>query len=196
MDQEQQKSDKSGSENSIEDFVMRMGIICTPYNIEDVLSYKNELIRINKELGDRVKIILFGYDGKGDEFEGLKYEYVKPVSIIHYFKQLKALELNLLFIPLIRSVYNATSENYNKFLEAGLFNVPVIALKMYPYKQIITDKMTGFLYNDKSEFFPNIEHLSKNPQLLQLVGENANTKIKDGFDYDQTNIEVINQFFQ
>jgi hypothetical protein len=177
---------------------LRVGIIRNEANKEDILEYRDELVRINKELNGKVTLVLFGYTLKDVEenwLKGVEFEFVKPTSIIHYFQQLKALNLDLLFIPLIRSNYNATSENYNKYLEASLFNIPILTLNIYPYNTLIGDKRNGFIFKDKKEFFPYIEHLYTQRALIQMVGASANEDVKNNFDYSVENIEVISELF-
>ena len=177
---------------------LRIGIICNETNREDLLFYREELIRLNKEMEGKVTLVLYGYDGTdGNDnwLEGVDFEFIKPTSIIHYFKQLKALKLDLLFIPLIRSVYNATSENYNKYLEASLFNIPILTINIYPYNTLITDKRNGFLYKEKNEFIPYIEHLRIQRALLQTVGSFASENVKNNFSYSPKNMKIVSDLF-
>ncbi len=177
---------------------LRIGIIRNEANKEDILEYREELIRINKELGGKVTLVIFGYtlqDVEENWLKGVEFEFVKPTSIIHYFQQLKALSLDLLFIPLIRNNYNATSENYNKYLEAGLFNIPILTLNIYPYNTLVGDKRNGFIYKDIKEFFPYIEHLYTQRPLLQMVGVSASQDVKNNFDYSLENIQEISKLF-
>src|SRR4051812_40417306 len=92
----------------------RICIIVNASNLEDIEYYNEQFRTINKLYPTKVNLIFFGYrpeDDTNNALKGVTFEYVKPVSIIHYFKQLKALDFDLLFIPLIQNVYNATSEN-------------------------------------------------------------------------------------
>ena len=179
---------------------LRIGIICNETNREDLVYYKKEFISINKLFGNRLELVFFGYNGAdGDDdnwLEGVNFEYVKPVSIIHYFKQLKALNVDLIFIPLIRNDYNITSENYNKYLEAGCFGIPILTIRIYPYHRIITDKFNGFLYDEKEGLLPYLEHLNTQRALIQQVGQNAQDDVKRQFDYTRENIQVLSDLFQ
>jgi len=177
---------------------LRVGIICNETNREDLLFYRDELIRINKELGGSVTLVLYGYNGieENDNWlDGVEFEFVRPTSIIHYFKQLKALNLDVIFIPLIRNNYNATSENYNKYLEASLYNIPILTISIYPYNTLIVDKRNGFLFKEKNEFFPYIEHLYTQRALVQTVGVAAHNNVKETFNYSAENIKVISDLF-
>jgi len=177
---------------------LRVGIISNETNREDLLFYKSELIAINNKLKGRVHLVIFGFDGDdGDNnwLKGVSFEFVKPTSIIHYFKQLKSLNLDVLFIPLIRSVFNATSENYNKFLEAALFKIPVLTINIYPYNTLIGDKVNGFLFKEKEELIPYLDHLYAQRSLVGTVGNSVYKTVTEEFNYSEENMETISDLF-
>ena len=176
--------------------MFRIGIICNESNVEDITAYKKEFIIINERFGDKIELVLVGYNGQDEKLlEEVEFEYIKPVSIIHYFKQIKALKLNLIFVPLIRNVYNITSENYNKYLEAGLMKIPILALNIFPYNKIIKDKMNGFIYQDKGEFIAIIDMFMRERDLISLVGQNAEKDVLENFNYSEDNIKVLSDLF-
>lgn len=177
---------------------LRVGIICKDTNREDLLEYKDELISINHKLGGRVELVLFGYNGvdeEGDWLKGVNFEFVKPCGITHYFKQLSSLNLDLVFVPLTKTKYNVTSENYNKFLEAGLFQIPLVTVGIFPYQKIIQDKVNGFLYKEKHELIPLLEHLHIQRKLVQDVGRNAYHDVTTEFNYSPENMRLISDLF-
>lgn len=179
---------------------IRIGIIITETNKEDLGYYKNELIKIDKELDHQITFVLFGLSGTDEDLKwfkqlGFKFEWVKKVSIIHYFKQLIALELNLLFIPLINDDYNRTSENYNKFLETAIINIPVITTNMFPYNKLIQDKQNGFLFNEKEDFFDYIKSLSTQKKAIQQAGKEAYELVSTKFNYSEENMDIIDDLF-
>jgi len=178
---------------------LKVGIIYNQTNKDDLIHYKNTLNRIKNSLGDKIKFIVLGYDGskgKDDFLKGIDLTYVKTVSIGHYFKQLKSLELDLLFIPLIKNIYNVTSENYNKYLEAGILGIPVLTISIYPYNTLIQDKRNGFLFKEEHEIVPYFEHLNKERGLIRLVGDTVKDIIETHYNFSQKNIEVIGELFQ
>lgn len=178
---------------------LRVGIISNETNREDLLHYRDELASIKTKLQGRVDLVIYGFDGvdKNDNWlKGVDFEFVKPTSIIHYPKQLKALEIDVLFIPLIRSVFNYTSENYNKFLDAALFNIPVLTSNIYPYNSLIMDKRNGFLFKEKHELIPYLDHLYTQRQLVKTVGVEVNKMVLNEFDYSSENIEAISELFE
>jgi hypothetical protein len=176
----------------------KIGIIVNETNLEDISYYNEQFKTINKAYKDRVELVFIGYKKEldyNDVLHGVKYKYVKPVSVIHYPKQLKALEIDLLFVPLINNIYNASSENVYKMFEAATFNIPTICVNIAPYNTLIGDKQNGFLYESRETFFPYLRDLlSKNFGLIKLCGQHANTTMNH-FNYSAENAEFLSSLF-
>lgn len=192
-----QQNQQPKSENKPRPF--RIGIIANGMNDEDILYYNEELKAINALYRDKIRLIVMGYKNENDRLNMLKgviFEYVKPVSIIHYFKQLASMQIDLLFIPLINNKYNATSENYNKYLEAGVFKVPIIAPDIYPYNKLITNEVNGFVYGQREDFIPYLrELLHKKSAIIKPCGIKAQEDVFENFNYSAENLDVLSSVF-
>lgn len=168
-------------------------------NDEDILYYNEQLRSINKMYRDKIRIVVMGYKNDKDRLnmmKGVIFEYVKPVSIVHYFKQLAAMQIDLLFVPLINNLYNATSENYNKYLEAGVFKIPLITPDIYPYNQLITNEHNGFIFGKRENFIPYlIDLLANKPDFIKSCGERAREDVFKNFNYSVENIGVLSSAF-
>ena len=176
----------------------RIGVICSMNNYHDIKYYNDVFQKINDRYADNVSLIFVGYDYEEDKLrvlDGVNFEYVKQVSIIHYFKQFQSLELDLVFIPLEKNVHNITSENLNKYLEGGLFKIPVIVEDMFPYSQVILHQRNGFLYKGKESFFQELDAVLTNPDLIKSVSEQAKKDVLGSYIYDQKNIEIISAIY-
>lgn len=186
--------------NSKKNKPFRIGIVVNASNLEDIEYYNEQLKTINKIYGKLVDIVLLGYKPEDDKFnslDGVEFEYYKPVSIIHYFKYLKDANIDLLFIPLIHNLYNSTSESYKKFLEAGIYCIPIIVPNINPYNTVIHDKQNGFLYGtpedcNREHFIPYLKSLlNENIGLINVCGNNAYVDVTTKFDFTKENIEII-----
>lgn len=180
---------------------LRIGIIASNYTWEDLNSYKELFNEVQQKMGDKVKFIVLGFDGI-DHFtkkscfpEGFKFEYIKPSTIVHYFKQLRNLQLDMVFVPLRVNEFNETSENYNKFLESGLFNIPLMVYDSYPYNQLIKNGSTGILLSKKSDFKDKIEFFEQNRTELKRMGENANKFIVENLTLNEDNLTIIDDIY-
>ncbi len=162
------------------------------------MAFNEVFAKINETFGDLVTLVVFGYDGSEDMpelMDGLVYEYVKPVNMIHYFKQLKSLNLDCVLIPLINNLYNATSENYNKYLESACFKIPVIATDIHPYNTIIQHSRNGFLFKEKHDLIDVIKYILSNRHMVNVCGEAAYNDLLDTFDFTFENIEMLNDSY-
>jgi hypothetical protein len=180
---------------------LRVGIVATNYTWEDLASYKEQFNKIQNELGDKVKFFVFGFDGidyqtgKSCFPEGFKFEHIKPSTIVHYYKQLRNLQLDLLFIPLRKNTFNETSENYNKFLEAGLFNVPTMVYDIFPYNQVIKNGDNGVLLSKKDDLIERLKFFSENKPELKRMGNSVNSFVIKNFNLTEQNVAIIDDIY-
>lgn len=173
---------------------LRIGIISTPAYREDLLAFHEAFSEINDKYGDAVTLVVFGYNGAEDMpslFDGLMYEHAKGVNFVHYFKTLQALNLDVVLIPLINNAYNATSENYNKFLEAAAFSIPVVATDIYPYNSLIQSGRNGFLFKSKEDLLNIINYLVTNRHMIEVVGQQAHQSVIDHLNFTDENVDMI-----
>jgi hypothetical protein len=173
---------------------IRIGIIYTPNATSDISYYNDVYQKLNERYGKFVTLIMIGYSPENDKkniMKGVNYEYVKPVSIIHYFKQLKYLGLDLLHIPLKQNMFNQTSENYNKYMEVGLFGIPVIVPDIFPYNKIVRDGIDGFIYKQRKDFLKVLHTAIVDSKKLKNIGISANSNILDNCNYTEANINNI-----
>ncbi|MDD3875405.1 MAG: hypothetical protein PHT69_02175 [Bacteroidales bacterium] len=177
---------------------IKIGIIATDINRDDVLFYKEQLVELTTKLKGIVKLIIYGYNGEeGEEdwLEGVDFDFVKPTSIIHFPKQLKALELDLILIPLIPNSFNSTSEDYTKFLEAAIFSIPVLTPNIYPYNGLIQDGINGYIFSNKKDLTVRIQQIIDAPVELKMAGAEAKKIVENNFDFsEENNIELTKMF--
>jgi len=170
-----------------------IGIICSTNNIHDIQSYNNEFQMINETYGDNINLIFINYDYENDQkkiLDGVNFEYVK-VSMIHFFKELQLLNLDLIFVPLMKNNFNITSENTDKYLESSIFKIPLIVDDMFPYNQIIVHQRNGFLYKGKENFMQELDIILNNPDLIKNVGEQSKIDTRRNYTFTQNNINLI-----
>jgi len=181
--------------------VMRIGIVATNYTWEDINSYKEQLKEVKDKMGDKVKFFIIGFDGI-DHFsgkscfpDGFDFTYIKPATIVHYFKQLRNLKLDLLFIPLRQNEFNMTSENYNKFIEASVFSIPVMVYDIFPYNEIIRNGDNGIILTKKKDFIERLEFFNQNRSELKRIGSNAHDFVLENFTFNEENLAIIDDIY-
>lgn len=201
-DKDVQKKENIEIEAKKLDKKYRIGIICSPTNYNIDIKPHNQIFRkINETYGDSVSLVFLGYDYDEDKdkdniLEGVNFEYIKQVSIIHYYKQLKSLELDLILVPIERNTYNVTSENTNKYLEASLFKIPIIADDVFPYNLLITNERNGFLYNGKESILPTLERILSNKDIIKVVSDQCYNDVLTNYGYTKANIDYVSQIYR
>ena len=181
--------------------ILRVGVVATNYTWEDLASYKEQFSKVQKELGENVKFFIMGFDGidyqtgKSCFPDGFNFEFIKPSTIVHYFKQLRNLQFDLLFIPLRKNTFNETTENYNKFLEAGMFNVPTMVYDIFPYNQVIKNGDNGILLSKKDDLIERLKFFSEKKTELVRMGNNVNKFVLENFALTEQNIAIIDDIY-
>lgn len=154
---------------------------------------------INKLYRDKIRIVVIGYKNENDKLDmlnGVIFEYVKPVSIIHYYKQLSSMQIDLLLIPLINDAHNSESEDYTLYLEASTFKIPIITPDIYPYNKLITNELNGFIFGQRENFIPYLrELLNEKLSMLRPCGLKAQEDVFANFNYSNENIQVLSSAF-
>lgn len=180
---------------------LRIGIVATNYTWEDINSYKDLISEVNTKFKDEVQFVLIGFNGIDKDSEkscfpkGMDIEHVEPCTIIHYFKQIKSSNIDLLFIPLRDNEYNQTTENYNKYLEASILKTPVMVYNIFPYNKIIENGKNGILLNKKKEFIEKIEFFKDKKDELKRIGLESYNFVKESFTFNEKNMNLINSIF-
>lgn len=176
---------------------LRIGIIANTNSFEDIKSYAKELEAAKKKLGQKLEIIIMGFNAISDKTgkpafsKDFEFTYIKPCTIIHWMRQLDMMTLDAIFIPLRLTEYNYTSEDYNKVLEAGILRIPVIAPNIFPYNEVIENGKTGIILEKKSDLAPLIEAMGMKKSQFAKMGENLYNFVVTSLSCHPKNLIVI-----
>lgn len=183
----------------------RIGIIATENNWEDLNSFRKEFEEIHKKYKEKLQFVLIGFSGTDQatmknpvsdlDFEVMLNKNNRTISIINYFKALYDANLDAVFIPLRKTVFNETSEGYSRLLEASAFKIPVIVPDVYPYNKIIKDKANGFLFNKKEDFLTLISAFVAQPIALKQAGEKAHAYVDGKFGTKSKSSHILCSLF-
>ncbi len=180
--------------------IFTIGIIVSETNLSDIAYYNAQFREINRLYSPKlIRLLFFGYKPENDKIkalDGVIYEYVKPVSIIHYFKQINVCEIDILFVPLAPTQYNITSEGIEKFLTMGLMKAPLLVADMYPYQRLVQTGLNGFLYKNRDSFIESLKDILKNKlSEARACGKNAQERVAEQFDFNQKNMDTLIKVF-
>ena len=181
------------------DGVIRLGMVLTRYYEDDLRAFQKELKAAKKAMGSKLEIFIWGLDPSECDnlLTGVEYVHLRPKSIIHYHRGLHNLNFDLLFIPLKKTVYNATSENLGKWIEASIMGTPVMTIDQFPYNSVIRDGKNGFILKKKADLTSRLKKLAKKKQDLVKAGQISRRLVREMFTYDhnEETAEVLREVF-
>jgi glycosyltransferase involved in cell wall biosynthesis len=151
---------------------------------------------------DDVEIVVFGLPDKDDarlvnmrkiyqkelDFWEKYADERKPfVSMANYYETLNNLRLDLMLIPRQESYFNKCKSNI-KFLEASMFEIPVIAQGFTkgdsPYDRDLCGN-NGFIVKTGHSWIPTIKKLLDDKKLRQRVGKTAKKYVLKHYNIEQ-----------
>jgi hypothetical protein len=147
----------------------RILIIANESHYYDLNPMKDVLININKKFGDRVEIVVFGWNGNlinhsKDCLKGVDFKFEKPVPLLpirddekSYFHQIALIDPDFAFIPVNKNEFGRTSKNHAKFLEMASMGIPCFISNVPPYDKLIQKNHTAITITDKSEWAFELE---------------------------------------
>jgi glycosyltransferase involved in cell wall biosynthesis len=103
------------------------------------------------------------------EIPAKRFQWVRGVPFVEYPAKLKFLNYDIALAPITPSRFNESKSNL-KVLEAWSLGQPVVASQVYPYAYTIDDGRTGFVAEDREQWYKALKALVTDPELRQRVG--------------------------
>lgn len=167
---------------------IRVGIVGSVSSNDDYLNIVDTLDYLKSR--DDVEIVVFGLPHKDDpKAKEIRKIYKKEldfwdkyaderqpfVSMANYYQTLNELRLDLMLIPRQESYFNKCKSNI-KYLEASMFEIPVIAQGFTngdsPYDRDLNGK-NGFIVKTGHSWIPTVKKLLDDKKLRIRVGKTA-----------------------
>lgn len=187
--------------------VKRFALIYSESKNEEFLKHMSDVAKIKKEFGDKVEFIIFGIrpdkaNAIMNQFE-TEFEFIEPVSIIHWFKQIhseienKGIDAFLLLMD--QNAFNVSTEGTGKIIEASIFATPVIAPAMGIYRMLLVNGQTSVLFNQKGgetvySTLTNILHKTSKKQ-LEMMGKSLSERIQNLFSTTKENVTFVAELY-
>ncbi len=170
----------------------------------DVVSIKNVVYYLMAKYKDKIEFNIFGgnytdlFYNKNIKYIGSTYkrqdsDFINNLklinngelcgSVIEYYQMLVDSKIDIALVPLTSNPHNDCKSDV-KFLEYGLFKVPMIASNSLVYNNIYNYK-NGFIANNFKDWVEYISLLIEDVELRNIITENAykfvinNYNIKD-----------------
>jgi glycosyltransferase involved in cell wall biosynthesis len=180
--------------------VVRIGVFGSVITSTDL----DVLIPIVKhyEKDKRVRIVCFGLPPNRkhnpivesiyrDEYrfmDSVDVEWHPAVNADVYYDKINSLKLDLVIIPREDNYFNRAKSNL-KFLEASMFEIPVIAQgfedNKSPYQVNPEDAEHMVVVTDNSQWVPEIEKLINDKELRIKMGKEAKLYVEENYDINK-----------
>lgn len=181
------------TEYSTEDDVVRLGWMggCTHYtDLEEVSEVIPEL---KKKYGDKLEIVLFGWDGKlkppfftpRNVFGDMTFTHINFVDVYKYYEKLCSLKLDACFIPLADIEFNRIGKSPLKYLEASAAKIPCVVSKSDVFN-FVEDGKNALVAQNKEEWFEKLSKVIEDKKLRYELSKNGYTLIREQFNLEDT----------
>lgn len=154
------------------------------------------------EKDKRVKIVFFSlpanresnpimvraYEHEYNFLDSVDVEWHPLVDADVYYDKINSLKLDIMIIPRADNYFNRAKSNL-KFLEASMFEIPVIASGFEdgksPYQVNPEDSKHMVIINDNTQWVPEIEKLIADKELRREMGRKAKEYVMENYDIDK-----------
>jgi glycosyltransferase involved in cell wall biosynthesis len=150
----------------------------------------------------RVKIVFFSlpanrasnplvsaaYENEYNFLDSVKVEWHPTVNADVYYDKLNSLKLDIMIIPRSDNYFNRAKSNL-KFIEASMFEIPVVAQGFTdgksPYQVNPEDQKYMKIVTDNSKWVEAIEELIVNKELRLEMGRKARAYVEANYDINK-----------
>ncbi len=153
------------------------------------------------EKDPRVKIVFFSlpanrndklvsetYDNEYAFLDSIDVEWHPYADADVYYDKINSLKLDIMIIPRDDNYFNRCKSNL-KFLEASMFEIPVIAQGFTdgnsPYQVNPEDQKYMDIVTDNNDWIPAIEKLIANKELRREMGKKAKEYVLENYDINK-----------
>ncbi|MBI3233186.1 MAG: glycosyltransferase family 1 protein [Bacteroidetes bacterium] len=93
------------------------------------------------------------------------------------------------------NTFNRSGLIYNRFLDLSANMIPVIAAKLPPFDNLISDGVNGFLASNEQEWLEKTTQLIKDKELRTNIGNMAFKMVWENHSYTPVSINELRTIF-
>ncbi|MFZ2976093.1 MAG: glycosyltransferase [Candidatus Moraniibacteriota bacterium] len=178
-------ADKILSERKKQDGFLRIGYFSGTYSHNRDFATINDALLEILEKNKNVKLLLAGpldIENKLNRFKD-RIEILPRVPREEYYNNIFKCDINI--VPLEIGNPFCESRSELKFFEAGILEIPTVAVRNQTFSEAISDGVDGFLADKTSEWVEKISRLVEDEKLRQDIGKKARKKVL--LDYTNKN---------
>ena len=160
-----------------QDGFLRIGYFSGTYSHNKDFATINEALLEILEKNKNVKLLLAGpldIENKLNEFQD-RIEILPRVPREEYYNNIFKCDINI--VPLEIGNPFCESRSELKFFEAGILEIPTVAVRNQTFSEAISDGVDGFLADNNEEWVEKISKLIENEKLRQDMGKKAREKV-------------------
>jgi glycosyltransferase involved in cell wall biosynthesis len=151
-------------------------------HLTDLDSIKSVILNILEKYGEKVILKIWGFTPPEELKNHRQVEWTIPnlwkyPNFAEYFQKLK---VDIFIAPLIDNDFNK-SKSFIKYLEYGSLGVPGIFSNVEPYKNIIVNKINGFLASSLQDWEKYLSFLIENEQERKKISKNIIINIEENW---------------
>ena len=138
---------------------VRIGVLCTKQNGEDLIALKKVWKAISDKYKEKVIFVLYGDKNNKIKtaFSGVNNEFTQQTGIRTYYTELFNLKLDCVVIPSQSNKWNEAHFDIQRVIELQALGIPVIVSNINPINKWIVDEVTGFLCEDGDRMIRQLE---------------------------------------
>jgi len=171
--------------------IVRIGWFGGSSHYEDIASIMPALRKLVKTYGDKLQLVVFGWDGElnpmfgnRNVFSGLKLEYIPWVPIGDYYNAVSQLNLDISIIPLVSNIFNNVGKSPLKFLESASCRYPCV-ISNNPVYDIATHRETAYMVDSAEGWEDALVEMIDNPDLRKYISDKAYTFVRENYDIEK-----------
>lgn len=97
---------------------------------------------------------------------------------------LKSIGADIGIIPLLETKFN-NNKSAIKWIEFASLGIPSVVSNVTPYKEVIKDKETSYLFNNIEQFEENLVQLIEDVKKRKEMGDNAMNEVKENHSWQK-----------
>lgn len=110
-----------------------------------------------------------------------RVEFIESVEMADYYKKVSKIKMDIGICPLVDIPYNRCKSNI-KWIEYSMLGIPSVVSDIITYTNSVRHKISGYVAETPSEWIAYLSMLIDNPNLRELIANNAKAQILQDFN--------------
>ena len=126
---------------------------------------------------------------------GFQVDRLQRGSIVNQFRAIVRSSADIHLILNKKNEYSNNTESMYTYIERGLFGVPIVSIPVSPYKEIIDNKVNGYLIKSRGDLESLVKEFMKDKEGLREVSSKLKNDIVAQFQLDEEKRDNLIRIF-